>query len=72
MISMIGIVFQENNSSDLEQDHILEKHGGLLSILKQLYPNHDWDSKKFISRYKRSVQRWVGIILREIFPQCMV
>jgi len=46
----------------------VKKRGGLIKLLKSVYPNHDWKAEKFSSRQKKSSQWWLCKVLSEIFP----
>ena len=46
---------------------ILNKFGGMVSLLKFVYPNEKWDEKLFSARDKRAAQRLLFLFLQEIF-----
>jgi len=46
----------------------VKKRGGLPNLLKELYPNHNWQEEKFLSMQKKSSQWWLYKSLHEIFP----
>ena len=58
---------------DLEQLHklgagtILNRHKGLYGLLKEHYPDHPWDPKKFHQLVLKA-QRWLAITLKKMFP----
>eukprot|EP01122_Echinamoeba_exundans_P003379 TRINITY_DN13490_c0_g1_i1.p1 TRINITY_DN13490_c0_g1~~TRINITY_DN13490_c0_g1_i1.p1 ORF type:complete len:813 (-),score=56.65 TRINITY_DN13490_c0_g1_i1:127-2565(-) len=47
---------------------IVSVYGGLPSLLKRLYPEHRWEASRFVSLNKRSQQRQLVNVLRQIFP----
>jgi len=50
----------------------LHQRGGLLKILLQMYPNHQWDIEKFSNRQKKSSQWWLCNIIKDIFSKVEV
>lgn len=46
---------------------LLSKSRGLHDILKQQYPQHPWDPKRFLQGGKKA-QRWLVVTLKKLFP----
>jgi len=46
----------------------VKQRGGLIKLLQEVYPNHNWQTEKFSSRQKRSSQWWLYKTLQEMFP----
>eukprot|EP01027_Heterolobosea_sp_BB2_P018918 GEZU01026579.1.p1 GENE.GEZU01026579.1~~GEZU01026579.1.p1 ORF type:complete len:601 (+),score=135.41 GEZU01026579.1:14-1816(+) len=51
---------------------IIRNNGGLLTILKRMYPDHVWDDRRFFSAYKKQTQRWLRTSVDRIFPNTEV
>jgi hypothetical protein len=48
---------------------IIYNQGGLSSVLKLLYPNHNWKPELFASiRGKKASQRWLSLRVKDLFP----
>jgi hypothetical protein len=57
--------------SSLEAPHIrtfLPTFGGILPVLKLVYPDYPWDAEKMSKQQKKSVQRLLLSVLLQIFP----
>jgi len=46
----------------------VKKRGGLIKLLPQVYPNHNWIAEKFSRKQKKSSQWWLFKTLQEILP----
>src|SRR4051812_22753657 len=44
-------------------------HGGLVPVLKKLYPSHSWDDKRFSDGAWRASQRGLALMIKQIFPR---
>lgn len=44
-----------------------KKYKGLYSLLKEQYPHHPWDRKRFYQAAKKG-QRWLAITVKKMFP----
>lgn len=47
--------------------HVVKKYGGIVSLLKRVYPLHRWSEAKFVTAGKKSTQRALRLRLEEIF-----
>jgi len=52
----------------VEATGFVKKRGGLIKLLQDVYPNHNWEAEKFSSIQKKSSQWWLYKTLQEIFP----
>jgi hypothetical protein len=48
--------------------HVIKKYGGLVALLKRIYPKFRWSEAKFVTAGKKSTQRALKLRLEEIFP----
>lgn len=48
--------------------HVIKKYGGLVALLKRIYPKFRWSEAKFVTAGKKSTQRALKLRLEELFP----
>eukprot|EP01121_Diplochlamys_sp_Union-15-3_P015497 TRINITY_DN5137_c0_g1_i1.p1 TRINITY_DN5137_c0_g1~~TRINITY_DN5137_c0_g1_i1.p1 ORF type:complete len:359 (-),score=52.32 TRINITY_DN5137_c0_g1_i1:168-1244(-) len=54
-------------------NHLIREKGGLYNILKEAYPQHNWDKEKLkYAGKKKSNQWWLFKTIKEIFPDSIV
>lgn len=46
---------------------LVTKYAGLYNLLKEHYPHHPWDPKRFKQAGKKS-QKWLAVVVKKIFP----
>ncbi len=52
--------------------NMIKRNGGLLAVLRDIYPQYQWKTDMFTNRGKKATQRWLKLIIAELFPECGV
>ena len=57
---------------DLGVSKLFRSHG-LVNLLRRFYPDVAWNEQALIGKgYKRAAQRWLGVVLRDIWPSATI